>query len=98
MIYTQDHTSETALVIITCNIPNKRGYFSASFDICVIVINFNLGFQKCKTDFSHFYFLNMDISFDIHVTVMKSLTWVKNIQMEGNVSQIFYLNLGFDFM
>ena len=26
VIYTFDHTSETPLVIITCDIPNKRGY------------------------------------------------------------------------
>ena len=42
-----------------------------------------------KTDFFNFYFLNMDISCDILVTEMKSLTRLKNIPMEGIVSQIF---------
>ena len=98
VIYTFYHNSETASVMITCAIPNKRGYFSSSFDICVIVIEFYLGFKQIKTDFLHFYFFNMDISFDIQVTEMKSLKGVKNIQIEGTVSQIFELGLGFDIM
>ena len=65
MIYTFDHNFETVLVIITCDIPNKRIYFSLSFDISVIEIKLNLRFKKFKTNFFHFYFLNMDISFDI---------------------------------
>ena len=65
MIYTFDHNSETALVMITCDIPNKREYFSLSFDISVIVIKFDLIFIKFKFDFFHFYFLNMDISFNM---------------------------------
>ena len=42
VIYTFDHNSETALVIITCDIPNKREYFSLSFGISVTVIKFDL--------------------------------------------------------
>ena len=53
------------LVIITCDIPNKRGYFSSSFDRSLIEIKSDLRFLKFKNDFFHFYFLNMDISFDI---------------------------------
>ena len=40
----------------------------------------------------------MNISFDIEVTEMKSLTGVKNIQMEGTEYQIFDLGLSFDFI
>ena len=69
MIYTFHHNSGTALVIITCDIPKKSGYFSSSFDRCVIVIRFYLRFLKFKTDFLHFYFLNMDISFNIETEV-----------------------------
>ena len=98
MIYTFDHNSETVLVIITYNIPNKRGYFSVSFDSSFIVIKFDLIFKKIKTDFFHFYFLNMDISFNIQVTEMKLCTGVKNIHMEGTVSQIFDIGLSFDFI
>ena len=58
MIYTFYHSSETLIVMIACDIPNKRGYFS--FDRSVIVIKF-----KFKTDYFHFYFLNIDISFNI---------------------------------
>ena len=61
MIYTFDHNSETVLVIITCDIPNKREYFSLSVDRSVIVIKFELRIFEFKTDFFHFYFLNMDI-------------------------------------
>ena len=51
VIYTFDHNSETALVIITCDIPNEKEYFSLSFDISVTVIIFHLIFVKFKFDF-----------------------------------------------
>ena len=63
VIYSFDHNSETALVIKTCDIPNKRKYFSLSFDISVTVIQCDLIFVKFKFDFFHFYFMNKDISF-----------------------------------
>ena len=56
MINTFDHNSETVLVIITYGIPNKREYFSLSFDRSVVVIIFNVIFLKFKTDFFHFIF------------------------------------------
>ena len=68
MIYTLDHNSETALVMIKCYISNKRAYFSLSFDSSVIVIRFGLRFKKIKINFFHFYFFNIDISFNIEVT------------------------------
>ena len=40
MIYTFYHNSETLIVILACDIPNKRGYFALSFDRSVIVIKF----------------------------------------------------------
>ena len=36
----------------------------------------------------HFYFLNTDISLDIDVTELKFAIQVKNIAIEGSVSQI----------
>ena len=44
MIYTFYHNSETLIVMIACDIPNKRGYFSLSFDRSVIVMKFDLRF------------------------------------------------------
>ena len=41
VIYNFDHDSETMLVIITCDIPNKREYFSLSFDRTGIAIKFD---------------------------------------------------------
>ena len=98
MIFTFDHNSETVSVIITYNIPNKREYFSLSFDSSFIVIKFDLIFFKFKTDFFHFYFLNIDISFNIQVTEMKFCTGVNNIHIEGTVSQIFDIGLSFYFI
>ena len=92
------YTFETALVMITCDIPNKREYFSLSFDISVIVIKFDLIFVKFKFDFFHFYFLNMDISFNMQVTEMKSSTGVRNIHVEGTVSQICDIWLSFNYI
>ena len=51
-----------------------------------------------KKHFFHFYFLNMDISLNIWLKILKSFTDVKHIYMEGSVSQIFYLGLGFCFI
>ena len=48
--------------------------------------------------FSHFYFLNMDISRDIHTLVMKFYAGALNIPLDGNLSQIFDLGPGFYFM
>ena len=62
MISTED-ISETMLVIITCE--NKKEYFSLSFDRRVIAIKFDELFFNLKAIFFTFYFLNMDISFNI---------------------------------
>ena len=56
MIYTFDQNSDTLLVIITCDIPNKREYFSLFFDRSVIEIKFDIRFSKFKTDCFHFCF------------------------------------------
>ena len=45
--------------------------------------------QKIKDLFFHFYFLNMYILLNNELLVMKFCTDVKNIHMEGTVSQIF---------
>ena len=62
MINTFDQNFETVLVIIAYDIPNKREYFSLSFDRSVVVIIFNVIFFKFKIDsfsllfFEHGYF------------------------------------------
>ena len=48
--------------------------------------------------FSHFYFLNMDISPNIYTLVIKFYTGALNILLEGSMSQIFYFGPGFYFM
>ena len=65
VIYICDHNSQTVLVIMTYNIPNERRYFSESYDISLLVIEFDLRIFLFIFDFFHFYFLNMVISFDI---------------------------------
>ena len=51
-----------------------------------------------QNQFLHFYFLNIDISLIVEIAVIKSNTDVKNIHMEGTLSQIFYLGLSFYFI
>ena len=51
-----------------------------------------------KKHIFHFYILNKDFSLNIEVNVLKSFTDVKNILIEGSVSQIFNLGLSFCFM
>ena len=48
-----------------------------------------------KKQLFHFNFLNKDFSLNIEVNVLKSSTYVKNILMEGSVSQICYIGLSF---
>ena len=48
-----------------------------------------------KKHFFHLYFLNKDFSLNTEVNVLKSSTYVKNVLMEGSVSQIFYIGLSF---
>ena len=59
VIYTFDHNSEAVLVMITCDIPDKREHFYLSSDRSVTVIKFDLTFFKFKTYFLHFYFFNI---------------------------------------
>ena len=54
--------------------------------------------EQEKKLFSHFYFLNKDISLNIQAKIMKFQTHVKNIHMEGTVSQIFYIGPSFYFV
>ena len=54
--------------------------------------------QKIKDLFFHFYFLNMDILLNNELPVMIFFTDVKNIHMEGIMSQIFYLGVSFNFI
>ena len=46
-------------------------------------------YQAIKKLFYHFYFLNSHFSLNVQVKDMKLLTHVKNIHMEGTMSQIF---------
>ena len=84
MICNFDRTSNNVLVTITCDIPNKEGIFL-----------YNLMILK---PFFHFYLLNMDISLNIKVTCIKSLTQVNNTHVQGTVSQNFHLGLSFYLM
>ena len=58
------------------------------------------GFKKKQilNEIFHFYFLNSDILLIIKITIIKFYTDIKNIHMEGTVSQIFYLGLSFYFI
>ena len=51
-----------------------------------------------KKHFLNFYFLNKDFPLNIEVNVLKFSIDVKNILMEGTVSQIFDLGLRFCFI
>ena len=51
-----------------------------------------------KKLFFHFYFLNKEYLAYIQVNILKFPTDVKNILMEGSVSQISDLGLSFCFM
>ena len=51
-----------------------------------------------KKHFLYFYFLNKDFSLTIGVNVLRFSTDVRNIHIEGSVSQIFDLGLSFCFI
>ena len=54
--------------------------------------------KQAKNLFSHFYFLNKEISLNIKARLMQFYTHVKNIHIEGTVSQICDIGLSFNFM
>ena len=56
------------------------------------------GDEEHENWFFNFYFLNWDISLNIHFPNIKFHIHIKNIYMEGTVSQIFYLSPSFNFM
>ena len=56
MIYTFDHNSQTVLVMIVCDITNKREYLSLSFDSSVIIIKFDLIFFRIEITFDKTYY------------------------------------------
>ena len=61
-------------------------------------MTFDLKKQQIEHLIFHFYFLNSDISIIIELTVIPFYTDVKNISVEGTVSQIFYLGLSLYFI
>ena len=61
-------------------------------------MKFDLKKKLIKNQFFHFYFLNSDILLTIEITIIKFYTDVKNIHIEGTVSQILYLGLSFYFI
>ena len=54
--------------------------------------------QEMENWLFKFYFLIWDIFLNICFPIIKFHTLIENIQMEGTVSQIFYLGPSFDFM
>ena len=51
-----------------------------------------------KKLFFYFYFFNKDFSLTIGVNVLRFSTGVRNLHMEGSVSQILDLGLSFCFI
>ena len=90
--------SAAILSTISYYTSNYRSYFSLSNDINYVVVTSILIKLLILNLFSHFYFLNMDISLNIQTLAIKFYTGVLNIPLEGSVSQIFYLGLSFYFM
>ena len=73
-------------------------YFFISFDINNIHIILDSRKVWILNLFYHFYFLNMDISLNIEVSIIKFATGIDKNHMQGTLSQIYYLGLGFYFM
>ena len=61
-------------------------------------MKFDLKKMLIENQFFYFYFLNSHILLIIVITVIQFYTDVKNIHMEGTVSQICYLGLSFYFI
>ena len=70
---------------------NESELFSLSNNIFSIIFKGSSKKQHVKNLFYHFYFLNKDISqIQVRARVMKFQTSVKNIDMEGTVSQALF--------
>ena len=92
------YISRTTLATASFDISNKRAHLSVCLGANGSLMTFYPKKQKIKDLFVHFYFLNMDILLNNELPVMKFCTHVKNIHVKGTVSQIFYLELSFNFI
>ena len=92
------HKFVTSYPILDCNIPNKSQNFplSGDTDNTMIFIIFNL--VSIKFPFFHFYFLNMDISFEIKDANFTFSMCVNDIPLEGTLSHFFHLRISFYIM
>ena len=67
--------------------------------VCILSQSFrNYRKYELNSDFFHFYFLNMNISVNIHPFDPKLSVCNPNILLEGSMSQNFDLGPTFDFM
>ena len=79
-----------------CQCLQEMAFFSAYVGASCMLLKINLKKIYIQNLFVHFYFLNSDISLNNKLPVIKVYTGIKNIHIEGTVSQIFYLGLTFD--
>ena len=71
------------------DIPNDSIYFCLSNHVNYVVIYLIFRELLILNIFFYFYFLNMDISLNIHFSDMKFFSLADKILLEGNVSQNF---------
>ena len=87
--------SAAILSTISYYTSNYRSYFSLSNEINYVVIISIFMKLLILYLFFHFYFFNMNISLNIYTLLIIFYTGVRNITLEGSVSQISYLGHGF---
>ena len=79
----------TMIAVIAHYTYSGRLYFSLFNDVCEFLICQELKKLRFFIDFVHFYFLNSDISFNIHVMRLTFSECDLKVLLEGSVSQIF---------
>ena len=84
--------------IYTCNTSPKSLDFSLSNDGVKLLIRLKLKERRIFNLLFHFYFLIHDFSLNMLLINLILYTLIDNSQMEGTVSQIFYLGPGYNFM
>ena len=82
----------------TCNISTESPGFSLSNDGVNLLIPLKLKGKYFFKLLFHFYFLIQDFSLTMSLINLKLYKLIDINQMEGTVSQIFYLGPGYNFM
>ena len=96
-LYQNAHIIEVVCPFKTNDASNKSLFLSIKGDIRCLIFNFNFKELSIKLHLLYFYFFNWNFSLILRSTLLELYGYIKNILIEGTVSQNFDVGLSFYF-